>query len=96
VIEAHPNCFDNLVTNLMSYGIQASKINIPFNIFMNIEISRRGEITIQPPLSKAGDYVELRAEMNMIVGVTACSAGNCNNFKWTPIDVEVYSGEVGL
>jgi len=96
VIEAHPNCFDNLVTNLMNYGIQASKITIPFNIFMNIEISRQGKITIQSPLSKAGDYIELRAEMNMIVGVTACSAGKCNNFKWTPIDVEVYSGEVSL
>ncbi|MDA9762166.1 urea carboxylase-associated family protein [Desulfobacterales bacterium] len=95
-IEAHPNCLDNLVANLMDYGIQASTITIPLNIFMNIEISRQGKITIQSPLSKAGDYIELKAEMNMIVGVTACSAGKCNNFKWTPIDVEVYSGEVSL
>ena len=89
--EKHPNCLDNLVSELKNYGIQGSDISIPLNIFMNIEISQQGEITIHSPLSKAGDYIELRAEMDMIVGVTACSAGTCNNFKWTPIDVEIYS-----
>ena len=91
VTEAHPNCLDNLAANLKDYGIQASRITTPFNIFMNIEITPEGEISIQPPKSKSGDYIELRAEMDMIVGVTACSAGVCNNFTWTPIDVEIYS-----
>lgn len=90
VAEAHSNCLDNLVSNLKNYGIQASDITIPFNIFMNISISKQGKITIQSPLSKAGDFIELRAEMDMIVGVTACSAGSCNNFKWTSIKVELH------
>jgi len=90
VAEPHSNCLDNLVSNLKNYGIQASDITIPFNIFMNINISEQGNITIQSPLSKAGDYIELKAEMNMIVGVTACSAGSCNNFKWTSIEIEMY------
>ena len=90
VAEAHSNCLDNLVSNLKNYGIQTSDITIPFNIFMNIKISKQGKITIQSPLSKAGDFIELRAEMDMIVGVTACSAGSCNNFKWTSIEVEMY------
>ena len=93
VAEAHSNCLDNLVSNLKNYGIQASDITIPFNIFMNIKISKQGKISIQSPLSKASDYIELRAEMNMIVGITACSAGTCNNFKWTSIEVEMYSGQ---
>ena len=91
VSEAHSNCLDNLVSNLKNYGIQASDITVPFNIFMNIEISKQGEITIQSPLSKAGDYIELKAEMDMVVGITACSAGACNNFKWTSIGIEIYS-----
>ncbi len=91
VAEAHSNCLDNLVSNFKKYGIQASDITIPFNIFMHIKISRQGKITIQSPLSKAGDFIELRAEMDMIVGVTACSAGSCNNFKWTSIEIEMYS-----
>ena len=91
VAEAHSNCLDNLVSNFKKYGIRASDITIPFNIFMHIKISRQGKITIQSPLSKAGDFIELRAEMDMIVGVTACSAGSCNNFKWTSIEIEMYS-----
>ncbi len=89
VVAEHPNCLENLVTNLEKYGIQASQITIPFNIFMSIEISQEGKIEIQKPKSKAGDYIELRAEMDLLVGVTACSAGACNNYKWTPIDVEI-------
>jgi len=96
VTEAHPNCLDNLINGLKSYGVQASQITIPLNIFMNIEIDLEGEIKIKSPMSKAGDYIELRAEMDMIVGVTACSAGSCNNFEWTPIDVEIYSGDAVL
>lgn len=93
VTEAHPNCLNNLVTSLKDFGIGASQITVPFNIFMNIKINKQGEITIQPPKSKAGDFIELRAEMDLIVGITACSAGVCNNFEWTPIDVEIYSGD---
>ena len=93
ITDPHPNCLDNLVSNLKPYGIRESQITTPFNVFMNIEISPAGEISIQSPRSKAGDFIELRAEMDMIIGVTACSAWICNNFEWTPVDVEVYAAE---
>lgn len=87
--EPHPNCHDNLLAGLGTFGITASQIPIPFNIFMNVTISEAGHINIKPPRSKAGDYIELKAEMDLIVGITACSAGACNNFHCTPIDVEI-------
>ena len=90
--ESQPNCLDNLVANLKPYGVQASQITVPLNIFMNVEIVKPGDLSIHPPTSKAGEYLALRAEMDMIVGITACSAGVCNNFKWSPIDVEIYDG----
>lgn len=93
VTEAHPNCLENLLTSLKDFAIEGSRISIPLNLFMSIDISEQGTITIQPARSKAGDYIDLRAEMDMIVAVTSCSAGTCNNFKWTPIDVEIYSAE---
>ena len=89
VQELHPNCYDNLDSNLKDYAIQLSPISIPLNIFMNIDIDPQGEITIHPPASKAGEYIELRAEMDLIVGISACSAGLCNNFEWTPIEVQI-------
>ena len=54
VTEPHPNCLDNLITHLQGYGIQASQITIPFNIFMNIDINPEGEITIRVSQVKSG------------------------------------------
>ena len=88
--EPHPNCLDNLTAALGPYGIRAFQIPTAFNIFMNVAISAAGRITVQPPLSQAGDYIDLRPEMNLIVAVSACSAGKCNNFRCTPIRVEIY------
>lgn len=85
----HPSCFANLVEHLAPFGIQPDMIPTTFNVFMNVEIGATGELTIGPPRSRAGDYVVLRAEMDMVVGVTACSAELSNNGSFKPIDVEV-------
>jgi uncharacterized protein len=42
-----------------------------------------------PPRSKAGDTITLRAEMDSIVGLTACSAEISNNYKFKPIGFEI-------
>lgn len=85
----HPSCFANLVDNLRDFGIQPDRIPTTFNIFMNVGIAPDGELSIDPPRSKAGQYIELRAEMDLIVGVTACSAEMSNNYSFKPIDIEI-------
>ena len=87
----HPSCFSNLVKGLSPFGIQPDQIPTTFNIFMNVVLDNKGELTIGPPLSKAGQYIELRAEMDLIVGLTACSAEMSNNHSFKPIDAEIYS-----
>jgi len=87
----HPSCFGNLVKNLEPLGIPPGSIPTTFNIFMNVMVALDGVLTIGPPLSRAGDYLDLRAEMDLIVGVTACSAEMSNNYSFKPIDVEVYA-----
>jgi uncharacterized protein YcgI (DUF1989 family) len=88
--EPGPNCLDNLTAALGPHGIRAFQIPTAFNIFMNVAVTAAGRVTVQAPLSKAGDYIDLRTEMDLIVGVSACSAGKCNNFRCTPIRVEIY------
>lgn len=90
-VEPHPNCLDNLADSLDPFDIVAAQIPTAFNIFMNTAISETGAITINPPLSRAGDHIELQACMDLIIGVTACSAGKCNNFQCTAVDVEIYA-----
>ena len=91
VREPHPNCLDNLNINLAAFDVNADHIAAPFNIFLNVSISEQGELGILPARSSAGDFVELRAEMDLIIGITACSAGACNNYHCTPVDVEIYT-----
>jgi len=87
----HPSCFENLAKNLAPFGIEPDMIPTTLNIFMNVEVQPSGELVIAPPKSKAGDYLLLRAEMDLIVGVTACSAELSNNGMFKPIDVELHS-----
>lgn len=86
----HPSCFENLHTNLAQFGITPDMIPTTLNVFMNVVVLESGELRIDPPPSKAGDYLLLRAEMDLFVGVTACSAEKSNNYSFKPIDVEIY------
>jgi uncharacterized protein YcgI (DUF1989 family) len=87
----HPSCFENLVRGLAPYGIAPDAIPTTLNVFMNVDVTPSGELRILPPRSRAGDHVLLRAEMDLIVGVTACSAELSNNGRFKPIDVEVHA-----
>ena len=90
VNEPHPNCFENLGRSLSPFGIQPEQIFIPFNLFMHAKITEMGQIEILPPLSKAGDYIDLRSEMDMFVGISACSAYKANNYSFGPVHVQVF------
>lgn len=85
----HPSCFANLVRHLAPYGIAPDTIPTTLNLFMNVDVLSSGELRILPPRSRAGDYVVLRAEMDLIVGATACSAELSNNGRFKPIDIEI-------
>jgi uncharacterized protein YcgI (DUF1989 family) len=85
----HRGCFGNLAEALAPYGISEDDIPVAFNCFMNVPVGTDGAITVQPPLSKAGDFLRLRAEMDLIIGLTACSAYASNGGSFKPIDYEV-------
>jgi uncharacterized protein YcgI (DUF1989 family) len=87
----HPSCFENLVRGLAPFGIAPDAIPTTLNLFMNVDVLPSGELRILPPRSKAGDHVTLRAEMDLIVGVTACSAELSNNGRFKPIDLRLLS-----
>ena len=85
----HPSCFANLATCLAPFGISPDSIPTTFNIFMNVEVDEQGALKVLPPRSKAGDSILLRAEMDLIVGLTACSAEMSNNYRFKPIGYEI-------
>ncbi len=87
----HHGCQGNLEQALHPCGILPDQIPIAFNIFMHVAVdSDTGVIKVLPPLSRAGQFITLRAEMDLIIGMTACSAGQSNNFRFKPIDYRIH------
>lgn len=87
--EPHRSCFDNLSEAFAPFGIAPDAIGTTFNIFMNVAIDTAGKLAVLPPRSRAGDEIHLRARMDLIVGLTACSAEMSNNYAFKPIDYRV-------
>ncbi|AWI89267.1 urea carboxylase-associated protein [Methylobacterium sp. DM1] len=88
----HRGCFGNLAAALAPYGILPDRIPVAFNVFMHVTVDgQSGEIAVRPPLSRAGDRVSFVAETDLVVGLTACSALQSNNFSFKPIHYEIES-----
>jgi uncharacterized protein YcgI (DUF1989 family) len=88
--EGRPGCEGNLASALAPWGIGVDRVPIAFNVFMHVSVdSDSGRIAVLPPKSRPGDRIRLRARMPLVVGMTACSAGQSNNFSYKPIDFRV-------
>lgn len=86
----HHGCFGNLAAALAPYGISDDMIPTAFNCFMNVPVDgETGEIKVLPPLSKAGDRIVFEARMDLVIGLTACSALQSNGGSFKPIHWEV-------
>ncbi len=87
--DPHRGCFGNLAEALEPYGVEPDQIPTAFNVFMNVTIDENGSLTVEPPLSKAGDHILFEAEQDLVVALTACSALQSNNYAFKPIHYEV-------
>ncbi len=86
----HRGCFGNLAEALAPHGVTPDRIPVAFNCFMNVPIDgETGKLRVLPPISKAGDSIVFRAEMDLVVGLTACSAPDSNGGSFKPIDYRV-------
>ena len=68
----HDNCTDNLFAGMAALGLTPPEVPSPLNLFMNIPWTPAGGLSFDPPTSKPGDFVTLRAELDCIVAMSAC------------------------
>ena len=68
----HDNCTDNLRAALGQLDVRTGECPAPPNLWMNIPVKPDYTVEWLPPVSKAGDYVEIRADMDVIVVMSAC------------------------
>ena len=68
----HDNCTDNLGMALKEIGLERIIHPAPFNLFMNIPVVDGNNVEFEPAVSKPGDYIEFRAEMDCVVAFSTC------------------------
>ena len=85
----HCGCFGNLAEALAPHGVTPDMIPCAFNVFMNVPVGADGRLAVLPPGTRPGDFVKFRAEMDLVIGLTACSAYASNGGSFKPIDYAV-------
>jgi uncharacterized protein len=90
-VEDKTGCREHLAAALEPFGIGWARVTDPFNVFMNTAIDEEGRMAIYEPRSGAGDYVDLLAEIDLVVAVSACAAdvNACNGEACTRIHLGV-------
>ena len=70
--EYHRNCDDNMWQAMIEAGYRPPETPSPFNLWQNTPVESDGSIGLYPALSKKGDYIVMRAEMNLVICLSAC------------------------
>ena len=70
--EYHRNCTDNFWEALVEIGMKPIELPSPFNLWQNTPVESNGVIKPNPPVTKKGDSIVLRAEMDLVICLSAC------------------------
>lgn len=96
--DAHTNCHDIQAEAQREYGLTPDDVHDSFNLFMCTEVhGGRGHIKRQH--SRAGDYVDLLALMDVLAVPNVCGADimRTSNFSLKPVKLTVWrASEVDL
>jgi uncharacterized protein len=86
-----PGCRANFLKALAPFGLGKKDIVANLNFFMNVPVEADGTMGIVDGLSRPGDHVDLRAEMDVLAVISNCpqTRNPCNGFTPTPIRVTV-------
>jgi hypothetical protein len=88
------NCRDSFLMALAEWdsGMDKRDLSSNINFFMNVPVTPEGGLTFEDGISEAGRYVEMRAEMDVIVLISNCPQLNnpCNAYNPTPVEVLIW------
>ena len=87
------NCRDNFLVGLARHGLGKRDLVPNINFFMHVPVTEAGRLDIVDGISKPSDYVEVVADMDVLVVLSNCPQLNnpCNGWNPTPIGVTVWS-----
>ena len=68
----HQNGYDSLLNEIAKYGLGKRDLVSNINFFSKVVVDDEGAMRFVPGNSQAGDYVDLRFEMNTLVVLSTC------------------------
>lgn len=86
-------CQGNLAEALEPYGLSGDDINDVFNVFMNVDVDADGRFALKAPSTVEGDHIDLRAEMDILAGISACpnDQSATNDGRAKPLGVTIFA-----
>ena len=90
-VKGSPSCRANFLRALAPFGLGRKDVVANLNFFMNVPVEPDGTMGIVDGISKPGDHVDLRADMDVLAVVSNCPQVHnpCNGGIPTPIRVVV-------
>jgi urea carboxylase-associated protein 2 len=85
----HHNSLDNLLAELAKYGLNRRDLTPTVNFFSKIVVDDGGGMNFERGNSQPGNYVELRAEMNVLVILDTCQHPMDPNPRYAPKPVQI-------
>jgi uncharacterized protein len=92
--KAQPGCMENFEAAIAPWGLRRKDIPMCFNIFLRYPVEETGAVSIDHPApSSPGDFMVLRAEMDLLVAISNCPQENnpCTGFNPSPLGITVQS-----
>lgn len=84
-IEGTHSCLMNLVGSLSEYDMRPSDIGEGvFGVFFNMDYAQDGSLVIKELQTNRNDFVDLRADMDLVVALSACPQERNPANNWTP------------
>ncbi len=92
------SCRNSFLKGIQKWNRELDKRDITSNInfFMNVPVTPEGKLSFEDGVSDAGKYVELVAEMDVLMVISNCPQLNnpCNGYNPTPIEVVIWDKNV--
>jgi len=87
----HRSCQENLTEALAPHGLTGDEVMDVFNVFMNVDLFPDGSFRILPSTVTRHDYIEMRAEMDILAAVSACPADTSptNGGQCRPLGIRI-------
>tara|TARA_Y100001934_G_C12096587_1_gene651826 strand:+ start:73 stop:702 length:630 start_codon:yes stop_codon:yes gene_type:complete len=91
-VDNQSGCRENFLAEMAKFGLGKRDMAANVNFFMYVPVGKDGDMDMGPSISKPGDFVDLRAETDVLTIISNCPQINnpVNDYNPTPVQVTIW------